>query len=710
MEMRSKPTWRLPLTTIIPETVAVDCVWTARTLAKILRTAYNSSAYHYMPQPSSEYLRVHLEHGLRAQREGRLESARDACLRALAAAPDHPEALNLLGTIWLQLGDPARAVECFERAARKLRNHPGVLGNLAQAYFALAQYGRAKEAFRKASRLVPRNAHFQVGVANSLAMQGQLSDAEIMLRKLADRFPGASLVWFNLGNVLRDQGRLEEAVPCYVKALEIDPRLVDARNNLGGVWHALYRFEEAEREYRACIALAPDYAAAQYNLASVVIDRGRFREAEDVCREIIQRDPAATRAHTFLGAALGHQGRLLEALECHRSAAELAPQDAKVAEIYAAALADVGDFSGALRGFARALALEPDSTSARQLLGTALLSHGCLTDGWVYFAYRTAFIRFREKYPDVQLSRTLPPELHGSHIFLLREQGLGDEVFFLRFARLLSAAGARVTYRASDKLRGLLSRVACLEQVVEETAPAPQADAVMMVGDLPHALSDHPANPLRIAVPQENEMRAAEFPPGISLFCPPVPPTLELQPLQACLAAVRRRLTGAGSPPYIGLSWQAGTAPEEQRGGPAWSLYKKIGIEPLAEALRDLPGTFIALQRNPGPGEIEAFSRILGRRMHDFSALNEDLESMAALLALIDEYIGVSNTNMHLRAAVGGTARVLVPCPAEWRWMNSGRSSPWFPGFQIYRQDLNGGWDAAFTQLAQDLQEKYGKR
>jgi len=660
-----------------------------------------------MPSASSEALRVHLEYGLRAQREGRLESAREAYLRALAAAPDHPEALNLLGTTWLQLGDAGRAVDCLERAARKLRHHPGVLGNLAQAYFALGRYGHAGEAFRKASRLDPRNANFQVGVANSLAMEGKLGDAEIMLRKLADRFPGAPLVWFNLGNVLRDQGRLAEALPCYVKALEIDPRRVDARNNLGSICHALYRFEEAEREYRACLAMAPDYVAARYNLASVLIDRGRFREAEDVCREIVRRDPAAARAHTFLGASLAHQGRLLEALECQRAVLELAPQDAKVAESYAAELAEVGDLGAALDWFARALEWDPDSTSARQLLGTALLSHGCLTDGWVYFAYRTAFIRFREKYPDVQLSRTLPPELHGRPIFLLREQGLGDEIFFLRFARLLAAAGARVTYRASEKLRGLLSRVAWLDQVVEETGPAPQADAVMLVGDLPHALSHHPANPFRAAVADETEIPAARFPLGIALFCPAVPPSLELQPLPARLAAVRERLAAAGSPPYLGLSWQAGTPPEEQRGGPTWSLYKKIGIEPLAEALRDFPATFIALQRNPGPGEIESFSRILGRPVHDFSALNEDLESMAALLALIDEYIGVSNTNMHLRLAVGRTARVLVPAPAEWRWMNSGRSSPWFPGFSIYRQTLDGDWRPALAALRQDIEKTH---
>ena len=90
--------------------------------------------------------------------------------------------------------------------------------------------------------------------------------------------------------------------------------------------------------------------------------------------------------------------------------------------------------------------------------------------------------------------------------------------------------------------------------------------------------------------------------------------------------------------------------------------------------------------------------------MHDLSALNEDLEAMLALLALIDDYVGVSNTNMHLRAGVGKTARVLVPCPAEWRWMAQGDESPWFPGFKVYRQKTDGNWNEALGRLAADLQ------
>jgi len=651
-------------------------------------------------------LRAYLEEGLRAHSEGRIESARDAYGRALAIAPDHPDALNLMGTAWLQLGDARQAASYLERAAHKLRNHPGVLGNLAQAYSALGRYAEAEEAFRKAGRLDPRNVYFQMGIANALGMQGNLGDAETRLRRLADRFPDAALVWLNLGNAVRDQGRLAEAEELYRRAIQLDSDLVDARNNLASALHARKRFEEAEKEYRACVALAPDSVLHQYNLASVIIDLGRFREAEVICRGIISRTPDVAHAHVFLGAALGHQGRLLEAMACHRAAAALAPRDPKILESFAAALAETGEVNQALQCFSRALALNSNSISAHQLLGTALLSAGCLADGWSEYGYRPAFNQFHHVYPNVPISRTLPTQLEGREVYVLREQGLGDELFFMRYAPQLSAYRARITYYTSNKLRSLFERVHCLERVLDESARLPESGAVILAGDLPHAFSTRPASNVRASATNDADSGHLEFPYRTSVFWPPVPPSLTIAPLAEPLAAMRRRLAQAGKAPYLGLTWRGGIVPSEQRGA-SWSLYKETPIEPLAQALKGFPGTLIALQRNPEPGEVERLSRAIGRDAHDFSDLNEDLEGMLAALALTEEYVGVSNTNMHLRAAAGRTARVLVPCPAEWRWMAAGSSSPWFPGFSVYRQSLDADWSAALSRLHDDLENLY---
>jgi hypothetical protein len=230
-----------------------------------------------------------------------------------------------------------------------------------------------------------------------------------------------------------------------------------------------------------------------------------------------------------------------------------------------------------------------------------------------------------------------------------------------------------------------------------------ETDVRILCGDLPLALGERPRSelPHSSGAPQA---AIRDYPQRICLYSPSPPPSLVIPALPERRAELRERLAALGPPPYIGITWRAGVAPEDQRGADA-VLFKNIEPEVLAAALVALPGTLVALQRKPRAGELERASEVFGRSVHDLTAMNDDLESMLALLSLIDEYIGVSNTNMHLRAAARRTARVLVPVPAEWRWMHSGKASPWFPGFSIYRQSLDGDWSDALSALKGDLSE-----
>jgi hypothetical protein len=280
--------------------------------------------------------------------------------------------------------------------------------------------------------------------------------------------------------------------------------------------------------------------------------------------------------------------------------------------------------------------------------------------------------------------------LAHKQVCVLREQGLGDQIFFLRYVGELKACGARVTYRSVPKIASLLRRVAPIDELILDSEPIPAADYTMLAGDLP----------LIAASLHESSTAAAT---SHATAAPP----LALTPLPEALASMRQRLDQLGPPPYLGVTWRAGVMPEEQT-ALWWQLFKQIEVEQLARALHGVPATLIALQRKPAPGEIEQIAAAVRRPLHDLTALNDDLEGMLALLALIDDYVGVSNTNMHLRAGVGKTARVLVPCPAEWRWMAKGDASPWFPGFSIYRQTPDGDWRATLDRLKQDLRSAFG--
>ena len=133
------------------------------------------------------------------------------------------------------------------------------------------------------------------------------------------------------------------------------------------------------------------------------------------------------------------------------------------------------------------------------------------------------------------------------------------------------------------------------------------------------------------------------------------------------------------------------------------SLFKQVPLESLATVFSELPATLVNLQMQPQDGETTSLAELSGRRAVDFSHLNDDLPGMLALLSLLDDYVGVSNTNMHLRAGLGLPARVLVCHPADYRWMATGVISPWFPLFRLYRQEAAGDWSDAFVQLRSDL-------
>lgn len=644
--------------------------------------------------------RMHIESGLQAHQAGDLHRAIAAYRTGLAFDPEDPVGLNLLGTALMQAGDPESAVAHLERASQRLRNNAGVLGNLAQAYFALARYEEARETFRKAGRADPRQVQYQLGVANSLAMQGRLAEAEPLLKRAVERFPAEPLAWFNYGNVLRDTGRMPEALQRFSRAVELAPQFTEARNNLAGALHNMQRFAEAEAQFRTCMEQAPDYVLARCNLASVLIDVGRFAEAEALCRDVVRADPHLAIAHIYLGAALGHQGRLLDALQSCRNAAR-AEATKQTMNAYAGTLADVGCYAESARWFSRSAACGPQSPAAHQTFATSQLARGCMAQGWAEYVWRPGRPRLVEKHRGVALDVALPNRLDGRNVCVLREQGLGDEAYFLRWARVLKERGARVTCRTSEKIRGLFTRAPFIDIAVGENEALPAADHYVLMGDLPHALAAQPASSLSALPPEAYVGRMRDFAERVSLFWPQLPPPLPLQPLSDRIDEMRERLLRAGPPPYIGITWRGGTAPENQ--DVSWVLYKECAIERLAPAVSRYRGTAIALQRKPAAGEIDAFSAALGRPLHDFSDCNEDLESMLALLALIDEYVGVSNTNMHLRAGVGRAARVLVPCPAEWRWMHGRGRSPWFPNFPVYRQSLQGDWSAALNRLAEDL-------
>jgi hypothetical protein len=316
----------------------------------------------------------------------------------------------------------------------------------------------------------------------------------------------------------------------------------------------------------------------------------------------------------------------------------------------------------ALRELTTFLERHPRAAAVHAELGRLLLANGRFVEGWREYAWRHGV-------PPANF-----PDCGGKRVLLLPDQGLGDHLFFLRFVGALRQRAAHVAFACPDKLFELLKLNPPADELCPREARADGFDLSLQIGDLPRLLN------------------AQDTPPPVAISAAP-----------ERVAYWRERLSRLGPPPYLGVTWRAGARLESRPEFAARGedpLQKEVDIAALASTLRAWRGSVLALQRLPLEGEVTAFGRALGRVCHDLCAVNDDLADMAALLNIVDEYVGVSNTNVHVRAGLGMRGRVLVPFPPEFRWMSDGDESPWFPGFRIYRQASSGDWHRPLADVS----------
>lgn len=437
--------------------------------------------------------------------------------------------------------------------------------------------------------------------------------------------PGFAEVWSNLAFGLRQLGRIDEARDAAQRAVTLKPSLADAWNLLGLVEQDSARFPEATRHFRRALELRPNFAAAWMNLANCDQALGHIHDAVARYGRALALDPR----HPELHYNLGH---------LHHKA--------------------TGDYALAIVHYRDAIALNPAYGTAHHNLSHVLFLLGKFEEAWREYAWRPP----REAHVAAlaQQGRAYavpaPGTLAGRRLVILGEQGLGDMLFFLRYAPLLRAQGATLDFAGTPRLHRMLARTGVFDRLAASAAELEHSggDAIL-AGDLP------------LLVPEAQSAAS-------------VPPPLPLTPDPARVPAMREKLLAFGPPPYVAVAWRAG----EPKTGLFETLFKEVPFQVLADAVRDMRGTVVAVQRAPRADEAEALAKILGRPVHDLSEANRDLEDALALVSLVDELVGVSNTNVHLRAGAGKPSRVFVPFPYEWRWMAEG-ASPWFPGTRVER-------------------------
>ena len=220
---------------------------------------------------------------------GRRDRAEALYRKVLQKAPDHVDAMHLLGVIAHERGRHKRAIQLIERAIAILPDFPAAHLNLGNALRAAGRRADAAESYRRALALDPDYARAHC----------------------------------NLAAIQNEGGAFEAGLASADRAIELAPDLAEAHINRADALYRAQRLEASEESYRRALSLNPGLAKSWHGLGYTLLARGRIEEAMSCFERAIAIDPDLAEAHEALAfgrrcasdQALEHVGSLVASID-----------------------------------------------------------------------------------------------------------------------------------------------------------------------------------------------------------------------------------------------------------------------------------------------------------------------------------------------------------------------------------------------------------
>jgi predicted TPR repeat methyltransferase len=227
-----------------------------------------------------------LTQAMAVHRDGDFDEARRRYEALLAAHPEHPDGLHMLGVLEGQLRNHARAIELIGRAAALLPEEPMFHNNLGNALQQAERYGEAEAHYRRAIALEPRRYDAVNNLAVLQGRRGDVAGAEATFKALLAERPDFTDARQNLASLYLRHGRLHDAIEQCVEGLVTAPRAEVLRVMLGAAYNALDMHEQALELYQQWYAEDPTDPQAAHYLAAYTGQRVPERASDDYVRTV----------------------------------------------------------------------------------------------------------------------------------------------------------------------------------------------------------------------------------------------------------------------------------------------------------------------------------------------------------------------------------------------------------------------------------------
>ena len=632
-----------------------------------------------------------LQLGLKLHKEGKLEEAGNLYRQILQDYPDSKDGSHLLGAMLVQSGQASEAVELLERAIARHPHHAALFTNLGTAHSRLGQLELAADCYRKAISIEPKDFDANKNLGTVLVKMGKIREGADQLAKALELAPISTETRVTYASTLLKLGEEAEAKVQFEQILQVSPK---NRQALAGLGQILLKQPEPDERTLGCwqelAAMEPDNAAMHNNLATTLKNLKRFDEAEAACRRALELIPNFFAALCNLGLVLSAQNRFDEACNALRRAIEIGearkeshvttlPKVATIDEamwrefgcVAYCQLAAVSNLLGnpkeAAVAVSRGLAIRPEDVESQMMQGFLHLQCGDFEKGWPLYEKR----RLGKMGPrKLDKPEWTGEPLDGRVLLIHAEQGLGDSLHFIRYAKLVKKNGGKVHFLSHRPLAKFMRGCDYLDQIIADGDPLPPYDLQVPLLSMPGVYGTSFET-----VPREVPYLRAD------------------KILVEQWASKMSSIEGF----RIGIAWQGNRdfANDELRRVPL-------------DQFRDLANTpevrLICLQRGDGTEQLEKI---------DFEVIqfeNVDKEAgafmdTAAIMENVDLIISPCTAVPHLAGGLGRPVWLAKSFAAEWRWMNDDREeNPWYPTMTMFRQPKIGDWESVFQRMKSKLE------
>lgn len=338
-------------------------------------------------------------------------------------------------------------------------------------------------------------------------------------------------------------------------------------------------------------------------------------------------------------------------------------------------LRSMGRMEEAIHHYRKTLTARPMDASAHYGLAEALLSTGNFQEGWREFEWRYQRDGDSRRFGDHLWHNQ---DLTGKTILVRSEYGQGDTIQFVRYLPMLKDLGARVVLEAQPSLVRLLLPSAYIDEIVtvqENFDNLPDFDYQVPIMSLPNRF-----NTTIDSVPAEVPYLAAD---------------------QELIDLWRDHLSHDTNF-KIGICWDTSPYYEQFKSPLSQKSILLENFIPLAH----LHGVSLySLQKMNGLDQLEMLPNEVTIHTFgdEFDARNGRFMDTAAVIENLDLIITVDTSIAHLAGALGKPVWVVLPCVADWRWMQNRNTTPWYPTMRLFRQEYPGEWQPVMDNIVNAL-------